>query len=167
MYWARFAILILASMILQVSLLAGLAIGKTHVQPDLLLILMAYFGAYATTPDAVITSFAIGLCADLIGWTLGPLTIAFGLIGTSVAYIRRYVTIQRPYQKAIVIFITGVATALLGRAFSSIKGVPVPVPTTTHLVLGPLYSAIIGPLVIVPVEWLMRLHDKKYRMGLR
>jgi rod shape-determining protein MreD len=167
MYWMRFVILIIASAVLQLSIVKGLAIGPDLVQPDLMLILLAYFAAHATSPDAVVCSFTIGLMADITGWTLGPLTLAFGLIGLAISYLRQYVMLEGIPQRALLIFLSGFAISSLARGLSAIKGVPVPIPPASHMIFGPLYSAVIGPFLMQPLEWLMRLQDKKYRMGLR
>lgn len=167
MYWIRFAILLPTAAVLQVALGAGLALTKARIQFDIPLILMSYFAANALIPDAVIACFAVGLVADLIGWTLGPQMLAFGLCGTMISYIKRFVMLHRPVQMAILICMAGAATGLLARILSAIKGVPVPLPAVNHVLLDPIYSAIIGPVLVIPLEKIMRLRDKRYRMGLR
>ena len=167
MHWIRFGILILVTLILQASLGDVIAVTSRGVQPDLLLVLMVYFAVNGLPTDAVITSFVIGLGNDVIGWTLGPQMLSFGICGTVLSRIRQYIVIRKvPYQ-AIVILAAGAITSTLTRILARVKGVPVPDPPLDHLLWGPLYSAIIGPVVFVALERLMRLQDKRYRMGMR
>jgi len=101
MRWFRFAVIVLLATILQASLLANL-----NIKPDLPLILLVFFAIYCNTAEAIISSFAIGFAADLIGTTMGPQMISFGLFGTDLAYLHRFIAIRKmPYQ-ALVIFIT-------------------------------------------------------------
>jgi rod shape-determining protein MreD len=167
MHWVRFAILILAATVLQASLGDFLAITSRDVRPDLLLIVMVYFSINGLPTDAVITSFVIGLARDVIGLTLGPQMLSFGILGTVLSSIRRYVSIRQILYQAIVILCAGAMCAGLGMALSAAKGVPVPGDRFTQLLFCPLYSAVIGPAVFVPLEWVMQLQDKRYRLGLR
>lgn len=167
MYWIRFALLVLGMMVLQVSFGDVVAITSRDVRPNLLLVLMVYFALHGLPSDAVITSFAIGLAADLIGQTIGPNTLSFGICGTAMSSLRRYISIRKvPYQ-AVVILAMGALSAGLGRLLLLAKGSPVPQDLLTPVLLGPAYSAVVGPLLFVPLEWLMRLQDKHYRLGLR
>jgi len=167
MHWIRFAILILATMVLQASLGDAMAVTSRDVRPNLLLAVMVYFAVYGLPADAVVTSFVVGLACDLIGWTVGPQMISFGLCGTVLSTVRRYIQIRKvPYQ-AIVILAAGAISSGLSRVLSQAKGVPVPEDILSHVLLGPLYSAVLGPMVFIPLEWLMQLQDKRYRLGLR
>lgn len=167
MHWIRFAVLILGTMVLQASIGDVISVTTRHVQPSLLLVLMVYFAVYGLPSDVVITSFVIGLAADVIGWTIGPQMLSFGVCGTVVSSIRRYILIRKiPYQAAVIAMV-GVLSSGLARTLSVAKGVPVPDDLLSHLLLAPAYSALIGPAVFIPVEWLMRLQDKRYRLGLR
>jgi rod shape-determining protein MreD len=167
MHWIRFGILILATMILQASLGDVIAVTSRGVRPDLLLVLMVYFAVNGLPTDAVIASFVIGLGNDLIGWTLGPQMLSFGICGTVLSRIRQYIVIRKvPYQ-GMVILAAGAITSALTRILARVKGVPVPDPPLDHLLWGPLYSAIIGPVIFIALEWLMRLQDKRYRLGMR
>jgi cell shape-determining protein MreD len=154
-------------MVLQAGFGDVAAVTSRDVRPNLLLVLMVYFALHGLPGDAVITSFVVGLGADVIGWTIGPQTLSFGICGTVLSIIRRYVLIRKvPYQ-AVLILVAGAISAGLARVLSVAKGVPAPDDLLASLLLCPLYSAVIGPAVFIPVEWLMRLQDKRYRLGLR
>ena len=167
MHWVRFAILILATVVVQASLGDLIALGSTDVRPDFLLVVMVYLGVHGVPTDAVITSFVSGLARDVVGLTLGPEMLSFGVCGTLLSSVRRYVMIRSVPWQAITILISGAVTASLSRILSLVKGVPVPGDLLTQILYCPLYSAIIGPAIFIPLEWLMRMQDKRYRMGLR
>jgi rod shape-determining protein MreD len=167
MHWVRFAILILASIVAQASLGDLVAVGSPEVRPDLLLIVMVYFAIHGVPPDAVITSFVTGLARDIVGLTIGPQMLSFGLCGALLSSIRRTIAIRSVVFQGILILLTGAAAAGLNRGLSVVKGVPVPGDLLNQILFCPLYSAIIGPAIFVPLEWLMRLQDKRYRLGLR
>lgn len=101
MRWFRFAVLVSLATVLQAGFLANLSI-----KPDLLLIVLVFLAIHSNTADAIITSFTIGFAADLIGRTMGPQMISFGLFGTLLAYLRRVLAIRKmPYQ-GLAIFVT-------------------------------------------------------------
>ena len=93
MRWLRFLILILVATILQKGMLA-----RWDYKPDVLLILLVFFAVYNPTTEAIISSFSIGFAADLIGTTMGPQMISYGLFGTLLAYVRQVVAIRRRRQ---------------------------------------------------------------------
>ena len=98
MRWIRFAVLVLAASILQASLMDVLRIGR-DIKPDLLLVLLVYFGSRCNSTDGVITSFVIGFVADLIapiGGVMGPRIISFGLFGTLLSDVQRVFSLRRP-----------------------------------------------------------------------
>ena len=119
MRWLRFAGLILFVAIVQASVLADLSSG-----PDLLLILLVFFCIYCDPHEAIITSFAIGFAADLIGVAMGPGIISFGVFGTLLACLHRVVALRKPSYQAIVIFVMGIATGILVYLLGFIKAQP-------------------------------------------
>ena len=90
MRWLRFAALLCFAAVLQAALLAHL-----EIKPDLLLILLVFFAIYSNTNEAIIASFSIGFVADIIGPTMGPQMISFGLFGTAVIYLHRIIAINK------------------------------------------------------------------------
>ncbi|MGD2094845.1 MAG: rod shape-determining protein MreD [Phycisphaerales bacterium] len=160
MRWFRFAILVLLATVIQASFFADL-----NIKPDLLLILLVFFAVYYDTSEAIISSFAIGFAADLIGRTMGPQIISFGLFGTALAYLHQVITIRKmPYQ-AIAIFLTAIFAGALVYLLNFIKGEPVPPNLLTALFGIALYSGLVGPFLFLPSAWWM--HIKTSRFGRR
>jgi len=158
MRWFRFAVFILIATILQASILAGL-----NVKPDLLVILLVFFAIYCNTTEAIITSFAIGFAADIIGCAMGPHTISFVLFGTLLAYLHRAVAIRKmPYQSAA-IFVTCFLAGTLAYLLTFLKGAAAAHSTHgLHLFLTSLYSAIVGPFLFLPSAWWMHINTHRF-----
>ena len=157
MRWFRFAVLILAVAILQKGIFMS-----WHTRPDSLLILLVFFAVYCNTSDAIITSFAIGFAADLIGspLSMGSHMIGFGAVGTLLAYLQRVITIRRkPHQALaifIVVFLAGAATNLLSREAISAN-------LFWNLLRTALCSGIVGPFLFPPVAWCMNMKINRSR----
>jgi len=161
MLWLRFAVLLLLATVLQASFLADL-----NSKPDLLLILLVFFAIYCDTSDAIICSFAIGFAADLIGPTMGPQMISYGIFGSTLAYLHRIITIKKiPYQ-IVAIFITALLAGLLACLLNFLKGEPSPPKICAPLFGIALYSSIVGPFLFLPSAWWMRIR-KPSRFGRR
>jgi rod shape-determining protein MreD len=143
MRWFRFAVLVLLATVLQASFFADL-----NIKPDLLLILLVFFAVYCNTSDAIICSFTIGFAADLIGRTMGPQMISFGLFGTALAYLHQVIAIRKMSYQFLAIFIT---------ALNFIKGEPIPPNIYTALFGIALYSALVGPFLFLPSAWWMHI----------
>jgi len=155
MRWLRFAVLILFVTILQAGLLADM-----DVKPDLLLILLVFFAIHCNISEAIIASFTVGFAADIIGLTMGPQIISFGLFGTLLAYLHRVVTIRKmPYQ-ALAIFVVGFLTGLLVNLLTFLKAEP----TVPYAVLfcTSLYSSLVGPFLFLPSAWWMRIKTQRF-----
>ena len=160
MRWVRFAVLIVIVTVLQASYTDIVAFK--NIKPDLLLILMVFFAIYCNTFDAIITSFAIGFAADIIGPAMGPGIISFGLIGTLLANLRRVITITKmPYQ-SLAIFACGVLIELLMVFLAFLKKQPTAQNVYSVLFWASLYSAIIGPFLFLPAAWLMRMKIQRF-----
>ena len=143
MRWFRFAGLILFVTLVQASVLADLNSG-----PDLLLVLLVFFCIYCDPNEAIITSFAIGFAADLIGSSMpmGPQTISFGLLGTSLAYLRRVINVRSMPSQALAIFGVALLAGALAHFLAIFKGIPFS-PRTWGILLGvAVYSGLVGPL---------------------
>ncbi len=153
MRWFRFAVLILIATLLQAGLLADLSI-----KPNLLLILLVFFSAHCKNPDVIITSFTIGFAADITpGSAMGSQIISFGLFGTLLAEVHNIIVIRKmPYQ-SLAIFIIGFLTAALVCFLSFLKAESAASNIYTELFWTPLYSAIIGPFLFLPMKWWMRI----------
>lgn len=161
MRWFRFAALVLAATILQKGMLA-----RFGFRPDLLLVLLVFFAVHCSTSDAIISSFAIGLAADLIGSPIpmGPHTIGFGVCGTLLAYLHRVVAIRKMPHKALAIL----AAALLAGALTHLLAVLIqaePLAPNVYTVLfwTSVCSSIVGPLLFTPLAWCMNMKTNRLR----
>jgi len=166
MRWFRFAVLVLVATILQTSLIGVVALGRSGIKPDLLLILLVFFAIYSNPHDAVITSFVIGFAADLSGpahGLMGPQIISFGVLGTLLSDVHSIMSIQRlPYQ-AVTILVMGSLTALLSHLLTFFRADPLVARPGTEFFWEPLYSALVGPFLFLPVAWWMRIGSKGRR----
>lgn len=168
MRWFRFAVLILAATILQTSLTGIIAVTKANIKPDLLLILLVFFAVRCNPTDAVITSFTIGVAADLAGPTLGlmgPRIISFGLVGTLLSDLHSVLSTRRVVYQAVTIFLVGVLTAGLSRLLTLLRAEGAAASLSAELLWQPLYSAVLGPLFSWPVGWWMGMNRRNRRRG--
>lgn len=163
MRWFRFAVLVLVTSLLQTGLVRLLAVG-TQIKPDLLLILLVFFSLRAKTTDAIIASFALGFAADLtnpaVSRLMGPRMLSFGLFGTLLSDLGSTITPSRFFHYMIAIFLTGMLTASLSDLLVFLRGEPIPVSLVAGLFWQPLYSAVLGPLLFLPLGWLMRMYGR-------
>jgi rod shape-determining protein MreD len=163
MHWLRFVVLLLVATLLQADLLN--AIEVAGIKPDLLLILLAFFAIFCEPREAIITSFSVGLAADLIGPSMGPGTVSFGLLGSGLCYLSKYISLRAMPFQAAAIFVLGFTTAVLAYLLSVFQTQPA-YPKTFGVFFGtPLYSAIVGPFLFLPVAWWM--HIRIQRRGSR
>ncbi len=157
MRWFRFAILITSAAVLQAGFLA-----RWDIRPDLLLILLVFFAVYSSITEAIITSFVIGFAADLIGSSMGPQIISFGLFGTLLAYLHRLIAIRKmPYQTAA-IFTVGLFAALLTYLLSRLISQPHIQNAYALIFATSLYSAVVGPFLFLPFAWWMRIKTQRF-----
>jgi len=161
MRWFRFAVLILAVTILQKG-----ALARFHTKPDLLLVFLVFFAIYCSTSEAIITSFAIGFAADLIGSPIpmGPHMISFGICGTALAYLNRVVAVRKMPHQALAIFVT----ALLAGALTHLLAVLIKSGPVSPNIYGVLFwtsvcSAIVGPFLFLPAAWWMGIKIHRFR----
>jgi rod shape-determining protein MreD len=163
MHWLRFVVLLTVATLLQADLLN--AIEVAGIKPDLHLILLALFAIFCEPKEAIITSFSIGLAADLIGPSMGPGTLSFGLLGTALCYMSKYISLQRMPFQAVAIFVLGFAAAVFAYLLSIFQTQPAYQKTFGALFGTPLYSAIVGPFLFLPIAWWM--HIRIQRRGRR
>jgi rod shape-determining protein MreD len=163
MPWPRFVVVVLVAALLQASLIDSITITRFNATPDLLLIVMIFFAIRCDITEAIISSFAIGLAADMVtpGFPMGPRVISFGLFGTALAHLNRVVTLRKMPQEAIVILIVGFCAgglahllALLAKQSSDWGGFG-------ELAGTSVYSAVLGPFLSLPLDWLMRIKRKR------
>lgn len=163
MRWFRFAILLLAVTILQAESIKVFGVTDLNIRPDLLLILVVFCSIYCKTNEAIITSFTIGFAADLIGSTMGPLMISFGLVGTLLTYLTHVIAIRKmPYQ-AIAIFIMSILTGLLSIMLRFLKGMESVPNMYSTLLWSSFYSSLVGPFLFLPTAWWMQMKPSRFK----
>ena len=158
MRWFRFAVLILLAAILQASLFADV-----NIKPDLLLILLVFFAIHSDPTEAVITAFATGFAADIIGSTMGPQIISFGVFGTLLADLHRVIALRKMSYQALGIFVTGFLTSALAFLLTFLAAEPMAANAYTKLFWTPLYSATLGPFLFLPLNWVMGMKRPRGR----
>lgn len=163
MRWFRFAVLILIATMLQAGLVNIVAVTRFNIRPDLLLILLIFFAVHCDTAEAIITSFTIGFAADIIGPSMGPQIVSFGLFGTLLAYLRRIITIRRMLHQSLAIFFIALLAGSLAYFLSLLKAQSGASGIYAVLLGTSLYSAIVGPFLFLPCAWWMRI--KTYRFS--
>jgi rod shape-determining protein MreD len=162
MRWIRFAVLVLAASILQASLMDMLRV-RHDVKPDLLLVLLVYFGTRCNSTDGVITSFAIGFVADLVSpirGVMGPRIISFGLFGTLLSDVQGVFSLKRPLYQGGAIFFIGVLTSVLSYLLASLRAEGGQTSLLALFLWQPLYSGILGPLFSLLVGWWMHMNRR-------
>lgn len=143
MRWLRFAIFILIAALIQGgNLLNLIAITPLNIKPDFLLVLLVFFAVNCDPFEAIITSFAIGLAGDIIGSTIGPCFLAFGLVGTSLAHIRKLVMLRKTANEAIAILAVGLIAPSLAWLLYLFKGQPATINNFAAIAATALYSAL-------------------------
>ena len=161
MRWPRFAVCILIVTILQADLIDVAAVTSLNIKPDLLLILLVFFAVYCDTTEAIITSFVIGFAADIIGSSMGPGMLSFGILGTLLAYLNRLISIRKMYYQALAIFATGVASGFTVYFLTFLQGQAAGTGRYSFFFWTSVYSAVVGPFFFLPSAWLMRIKKHK------
>ena len=151
MRWPRFAVLVLITILIQASFIDVIGVTSSRITPDLLLILVVFFATRCEISEVIISSFAIGLAADLIptGFRMGPWILSFGIFGTGLAYIQGVISLKKMPQQAMAIFIAGVGTGILSHILAGHPG-------GLKLIIGTAaYSAVIGPFLSLLLDLIM------------
>ncbi len=151
MHWIRFAILVFVVMLLQTGLVDVMAITDAQIKPDLMLILLVFFASQSNPMDAMISSFIIGLATDIITVAVGPHMIAFGVLGTVVSELRRFIVLRHALGLALATLAVGILAALFVVPLAQLKGQPL----HPSLWWEPLYSALLAPLFSFSLPWIM------------
>ena len=164
MHWLRFAFLLLIVAFIQGSSLPDLvAVTKIGARPDFLLIFVVFFALHCYGYEAVITSFAIGLAADLATQTLGPYLISFGLCGAFLGSLRQLIAVRRTLHVIAAVIATGVAAGLLAQLLGLIKGQGWQSNFLGLLIGTAIYSGLLAPYVFSGLLGIMDwLGVKKY-----
>jgi len=168
MRWFRFAVLVLVASILQTGPVGVIAI-RSDIRPDLLLILLVFFALRSNSTDAIIASFAIGFVADLSSSAIplmGPRIISFGLFGTLLADLNSTLYVRRVLYQSLTVFLMSCLTTGLICLLTLLRAGTVTTNVATVFFWQPLYSALLGPLLFLPVGWWMRMYGKSRRRSL-
>lgn len=171
MRWVRFAVLVLVASLLQTGLVGALALLRADLKPDLLLILLVFFALRSHSTDAIIASFALGFAADLsnpiAGRLMGPRILSFGVFGALLSDLSGTLSPRRLIYQAITIFLMGSLTAGLSYLLAFLRTGAGPASLATGCLWQPLYSAVVGPFLFVPVGWCMHMSGRGRRSYLR
>ena len=162
MRWFRFVILLLVATVVQAGLLDRISLADMNIKPNIHLILLVFFAVYCNTFDAVISSFATGFAADLIGSSMGPGIISFGLFGTLLAHLHRVIAIRKMGYQATAIFFTAFLTGSGVYLLSLLKSETVTQNIWMALLGTSLYSAVVGPFLFLPSAWWMRIKTPRF-----
>ena len=161
MRWPRFAVLVLITALLQASFINTIGVTSSKITPDLLLILTVFFATRCEITEAIISSFAIGLAADLsaTGFRMGPWIISYGIFGTGLSYMHGVISLKKMPHQALAIFAAGIGTCVLSHFLAGR-------PEGLKLIIGSAaYSAVIGPFLSLLLDFLMPI--KKSLRGKR
>lgn len=163
MRWIKFIVLLVVVTLLQAEFIN--LIGIKGTAPDLLLILLIFFAVHFDITDAIVASFITGFAFDLIGPSVGPGVISFGLLGTLLARLNKFIAIRKiPYQIAAV-FIVGVLTGILIYLLNLFKAQYITLRFFPLVFGRSLYSGLVGPLLFLPFFWLFRLGPHRFARG--
>jgi rod shape-determining protein MreD len=160
MHWLRFVALLLVAMLLQADLLNAIEVAGT--KPDLLLILLAFFAIFCEPGEAIITSFSIGLAADLIGPSMGPATLSLGLLGTGLCYLSKVISLRQMVFQAVAILVLGFTVAVFAYLLGLFQAQPAYAGSFGAFFGTPLYSAIVGPFLFLPLAWWMHIRIQRH-----
>ena len=157
MRWVRFSVLVIFITIIQAGVFA-----KFDVKPDILLILLVFFSVYSNTREAIITSFVIGFCADLIGNVMGPGILSYTIFGTILAYMHRVIAIRKIHHQVISIFLTGLFAGIFTALLALLKSQDFNVELIKTIFWISICSSIVGPFLFPPFTWWMRIKPDRY-----
>jgi rod shape-determining protein MreD len=163
MHWPRFAVLVLIATLLQKSWIDIIAVTDLHITPNLLLIVMVFFAIRCTGTEAIICSFVLGFAADIAasGFSMGPFIISFGLFGTVLSYLHRIISIKKVPHEAITVFIVGISTGILAWLLAIVARQKAPFGGFTSIIGTSIYSAVLGPVLFLFLDWIMRIKNKR------
>ena len=159
MRWVRFSIILFAATLLNSgNMLNMISVGSLNIKPDLLLILLLFFGINCEATAAVTASFAIGFAADISGSSMGPYIISFGLFGSLISQMRKVVIMKRMTHQGAAIFFTGIIAGGLAHILNLFKTGEVASNLFVVQAGTSLYSGLIGPFIWLVLsrisEWL-------------
>jgi rod shape-determining protein MreD len=165
MRWVRFSFLLLFAAFVQGSSLPDLIALKIGAKPDFLLIFLVFFSLHCYGYEVVITSFAIGLAADIASRSFGPYMISFGLVGALLSGLRQFFSVRRTLHVIGVVAATGIVAGLLAQLLGLFRGQNWQSGTFSLLFGSAVYSGVLAPYVFSAflnmIDW---LGVKKYHL---
>jgi rod shape-determining protein MreD len=158
MRWVRFAFLLLLVAFVQGGSLPDVIALRLGAKPDFLLILLVFFALHCYGSEAIITSFAIGVAADIAAESFGPYFISFGLCGALLSGMRQFIAIRRTLHVIAAVVATGMVAGLLAYILALFKGQGWP-PHAFSLLFGmAVYSGLLAPYLfsglLAMIDWL-------------
>ena len=163
MQWVKFIVLLIIVTLLQANPVN--LISVKDITPDLLLILLVFWAVHFDITDAIIGSFAIGFAFDLIGPSVGPGVIGFGLLGTLLARLNKFIAIRKKTYQVAAVFIVGVLTGILIYLLSLFKSKYITLHFFAFVFGRSLYSGLVGPLLFLFFFWLFRSGTHRFARG--
>ena len=158
MHWIRFSFLILLVAFVQGGSLPDLIALKVGAKPDFLLILLVFFALHCYGYEAIITSFAIGVAADIAAESLGPYFISFGLCGALLSGMRQFIAIRRTLHVIAAVVATGIVAGMLAYILALFRGQGWPSHAFSLLFGMAAYSAFLAPYLfsglLAIIDWL-------------
>jgi len=148
MRWGRFLLVLLVATLLNTgNLLNMISVGSMNIKPDLLLILLLFFGIHFDVNEVILASFVIGFAADISGAAMGPYIISFGLFGSLISQMRKVVIMKRMVHQCTAIFTLCLIAGGLAQILILFKNHNTTSNVYMVLVGTAIYSGLIGPLV--------------------
>jgi rod shape-determining protein MreD len=95
------------------NMLNTIAMTNLFIKPDVFVVLLAFFALKGENIYAVLASFIIGICADIISLPMGASMITFLLIGFALNSASKLIVIKRMFSAAILIFVLCLAVNYL------------------------------------------------------
>ncbi len=132
------------------------------VSPDVVLVLIVYFGIAYGEERAMLTGLVGGLYQDVaINVTLGHHVLCYVLVGYFIGRLSTRLITEHAAIKAGLVFLAGLCQGILFVAIQYAqqpqRGMLAPVLTTVAPVA--FYSALITPLVFIMVDRMFRRHE--------
>jgi rod shape-determining protein MreD len=148
MRWSSF--FILAYVVLGLESGLARAIEFKGASPDLVLLAVVFLGLSAPRDTALLGCFILGLLHDFTSHgTLGLFAFSYGIAGLFVAALQQAVSRRHPLSHILLTAFVGMTTAVILTVHGWVRP---PVGPAGPLYSSAIYSAIIAPLMIFPLQ---------------
>jgi rod shape-determining protein MreD len=164
MHWTRLALVIVVAAVLQVVINNLLTFA---FKPELIIIVMVFLVANTDGLWPVIAAFSCGFAADLTtSMSMGPHMIAYGVVGSGLAFARRSISIDNPVFVAIAVFVVCYMSESLAQILTSLRQ-QTPSGAYILLIWASLASAVVGPYLCSILAAAGPFLGTRQRMGRR